>query len=146
MKEINILDIKKILPHRYPFLFVDKVVFLDVNEGKIIAQKNVTGNEEFFLGHFPNNPIMPGVILIEALAQTGGILVYEKSKTKRNALLLNISYAKFRKPVIPGDIVFLHANLLHISSRAGKINGKAMVNDEIAVEAELSFALVEQVK
>ena len=91
MKNLDILNIKEILPHRYPFLLVDRVVSLSLEEGKIVAQKNVTINEEFFLGHFPDNPIMPGVLLIEALAQAGGILIYKKSQTKKNAFLLNIS-------------------------------------------------------
>jgi 3-hydroxyacyl-[acyl-carrier-protein] dehydratase len=148
MKSI-VLDskkIKEILPHRYPFLLVDKIIFLDLEKGKIIGQKNVTINEQFFLGHFPGMPIMPGVLILEALAQTGGILVYQKAKTKKIALLLNISNAKFRKPVLPGDILKLHVEAIHLSNKAGKIKAKAMVEEDIAVEAELSFVLVEKNK
>jgi 3-hydroxyacyl-[acyl-carrier-protein] dehydratase len=148
-KGSDVLDLKKIkeiLPHRYPFLLVDKVIFLDLKKGKIIGQKNVTINEQFFLGHFPGMPIMPGVLILEALAQTGGILVYQKAKTKKIALLLNISNAKFRKPVFPGDILNLHVEAIHISNKAGKIKAKAMVQEDIAVEAELSFVLVEKNK
>ena len=148
-KDPSVLDLKKIkeiLPHRYPFLLLDKVIFLDLEKGKIIGQKNVTINEQFFLGHFPGMPIMPGVLILEALAQTGGILVYQKAKTKKIALLLNISNAKFRKPVFPGDILNLHVEAIHISNKAGKIKARAMVEEEIAVEAELSFVLVEKNK
>lgn len=143
---LDVEQIKDILPHRYPFLLIDRVISLDVEKGIIVGQKNVTINEEFFLGHFPTMPIMPGVLILEALAQTGGILVYKKTKTKRVALLLNISHAKFRRPVVPGDVLYLHANAIHISNRAGKIDAKAYVEEEIAVEAELSFALVEKNK
>ena len=143
---IDINEIKNILPHRYPFLLVDKVVFLDLDQSEIIAQKNVTINEEFFQGHFPISPIMPGVLILEALAQTGGILVYKKGHTTKIALLLNVTNAKFRIPVKPGDVVKMHAKALHITSRAGKIKAKAIVNDKVAVEAELSFALIEKNK
>lgn len=140
-KVLDSNQIKNILPHRYPFLLVDKVIDLDIKEGKIIGQKNVTANEEFFLGHFPKYPIMPGVLILEALAQTGGILVYEKLGTKKIALLLNIYNAKFRKPVFPGDILHLHVKAMHISGKGGKFQTKATVGDSVAVEAELSFVL-----
>ncbi|MBN2478605.1 MAG: 3-hydroxyacyl-ACP dehydratase FabZ [Parachlamydiales bacterium] len=138
--------IAKILPHRYPFLLVDKVIHLDLEKNEIIGIKNATINEEFFNGHFPNVPIMPGVLIIEAMAQTGGILVHEKGFHDKIAVLLNISEAKFRKPIYPGDVIHLHATSLHISNKGGKIKSKAIVNDKIAVEAILSFALVEKEK
>ncbi|KPK33391.1 MAG: 3-hydroxyacyl-ACP dehydratase [Chlamydiae bacterium SM23_39] len=141
---MDVKQIKEILPHRYPFLLVDKIVFLDLENGKIIGQKNVTINEEFFLGHFPNAPIMPGVLILEALAQTGGVLVYKKEKVSKIALLMNISNAKFRKPVFPGDVLMLHVQTLHSSKKGGKIKAKATVGKEIAVEAELSFVLIEK--
>ena len=144
----SILDHRKImeiLPHRYPFLLVDKVVKLDLEKGEIVALKNVTINEAFFQGHFPEAPIMPGVLIIEALAQTGGILVYEKGFQKCIAVLLSISKAKFRKPVFPGDVLHLNAKEIHISNKGGKIQAKAFINETIlAVEAELSFALVDK--
>lgn len=143
---IDVKQIRQILPHAYPFLLVDRIVFLDLEAGEIIGQKNVTINEEFFLGHFPSVPLMPGVLILEALAQTGGILVHQKGGTDRIALLLNITNAKFRNPVIPGDVLMLHAKVLHMSQKAGKIEAKAMVNDKIAAEAELSFALIEKDK
>ena len=151
MKDTTNLDdvlgpkqIAEILPHRYPFLFVDKVVHLDLDNNEIIAQKNVTINEEFFQGHFPNAPIMPGVLILEALAQTGGILVHQKGFQKKIAVLLNIANAKFRKKVLPGDVLYLHATGVHISSKGGKIKAKAIIKDKIAVEAVLSFALVDK--
>ena len=138
-------EIAEILPHRYPFLLVDKIVHLDLEKNEIIGQKNLTINEEFFQGHFPGAPIMPGVLILEALAQTGGILVHKKGYNQKIAVLLNISYAKFRKPVLPGDVLYLHAEGLHVSNKGGKIKAKAIINNEkLAVEAELSFALVDK--
>lgn len=138
---ISLKEILDILPHRYPFLLVDKVVSIDLENSTIIAQKNVTCNEEFFQGHFPGSPIMPGVLLLEALAQTGGILVHQKGFTDTSAVILNISNAKFRNPVKPGDILMLHAEGLYVSRKGGRIRGKAMVGNKIAVEVELAFAL-----
>ena len=145
----TILDhrqIAKILPHRYPFLLVDKVIHIDLEKGEIIGQKNVTINEYFFNGHFPNVPIMPGVLVIEAMAQTGGILVHQKGYVEKTAVLLNISNAKFRRPIFPGDVINLEIIAVHISGKGGKIKAKAKVLDKIAVEAELSFALIEKEK
>ncbi|MBI3508589.1 MAG: 3-hydroxyacyl-ACP dehydratase FabZ [Chlamydiia bacterium] len=139
MKEI--LDI---LPHRYPFLLVDRIIYLNLEENLIIGQKNVTVNEQFFQGHFPGVPIMPGVLILEALAQAGGVLVHKKCHTKKIAVLLNIKNAKFRKPVIPGDVLMLHATGLYMSNKGGRVMAKAIVNDQIAVEAEIGFALVDK--
>jgi len=139
-------DIAKILPHRYPFLLVDRVVHIDLENNEIIGQKNVTINEQFFQGHFPNVPIMPGVLVIEAMAQTGGILVHQKGYIDKIAVLLNVSMVKFRRPIYPGDIIFLHAQAIHISNKGGKIKAKALVDEKVAVEAELSFALVAKEK
>lgn len=141
---LNVKEIAKILPHRYPFLLVDRVVYLNLEENMIIAQKNVTTNEQFFQGHFPGVPIMPGVLILEALAQAGGILVHQKGFTQKIAVLLNVNNAKFRKPVLPGDVLFLHAQGLHLSSKGGRVQARAMVNDQLAVEAEIGFALVDK--
>src|SRR5271154_1534136 len=130
-------EIIKILPHRYPFLLVDRIVYLNVEENMIIGQKNVTVNEQFFVGHFPGVPIMPGVLILEALAQTGGILVHQKGNCEKIAVLLNINNAKFRKPVVPGDVLTLHASGMYISSKGGRVMAKAMVNEQLAVEAEI---------
>ena len=139
-------QVEKILPHRYPFLLVDRVIHIDLEANEIIALKNVTVNEPFFQGHFPGAPIMPGVLILEALAQTGGILVHQKGYDKKIAVLLNVTNAKFRKPVTPGDALLLHAKGLHISGNGGKIQAKAMIGALVAVEAELSFALIDKEK
>ncbi|HAB99639.1 MAG TPA: 3-hydroxyacyl-[acyl-carrier-protein] dehydratase FabZ [Parachlamydiales bacterium] len=135
-------EIQNILPHRYPFLLVDRIIYMNLEDNEIIGLKNVTVNEPFFQGHFPGAPIMPGVLLLEALAQAGGVLVHQKGYDKKIAVLLNVASAKFRKPVVPGDVLHLHAKGLHISGNGGKVRAKATVGEQIAVEAELSFALV----
>lgn len=140
----NVKQILEILPHRYPFLLVDKITHLDLEGNLIIGQKNVTMNEQFFQGHFPIAPIMPGVLILEALAQTGGILVHQKGYGHKIALLLNISNAKFRKPVTPGDVLMLEARGLHLSGKGGKVAARALVNDQVAVEAEISFVLLDK--
>lgn len=140
----NTKEIQSILPHRYPFLLVDRIIHINLEEAEIVGVKNVTVNEPFFQGHFPGIPIMPGVLILEALAQTGGILVHQKGYVKKIAVLLNVTNAKFRKPVQPGDVLHLHAKGLHISATGGKISAKAMIGDLLAAEAELSFALVDK--
>lgn len=143
-KVFDIKEISKILPHRYPFLLVDRIIQLDLEENFIIGVKNVTSNEQFFQGHFPGVPIMPGVLILEALAQTGGILVHQKTQNTKIALLLSVNNAKFRKPVVPGDVLTLHATGVHFSSKGGKIEAKAMVGEQLAVQAEIGFALVQK--
>lgn len=139
---LNAKEIQRILPHRYPFLLVDRIIYMNLEENEIIGLKNVTVNEPFFQGHFPGVPIMPGVLLLEALAQAGGVLVHQKGYDKKIAVLLNVTSAKFRKPVIPGDVLHLHAKGIHISGNGGKVKTKAMVGEQVVVEAEISFALV----
>lgn len=142
-----VLDAKKIaqiLPHRYPILLVDRITHLDLEGNVIIGQKNVTMNEHFFVGHFPEAPIMPGVLILEALAQTGGILVHQKLQTDKIAVLLTVNNAKFRRPVVPGDVLMLHIEGLHVSFKGGKVAAKAIVNDQVVVEAEIGFALVDR--
>ncbi|HSX12067.1 MAG TPA: 3-hydroxyacyl-ACP dehydratase FabZ [Rhabdochlamydiaceae bacterium] len=141
---LSLKEISKILPHRYPFLLVDRVIHLDLEENTIIGQKNVTANEQFFQGHFPGVPIMPGVLVLEALAQAGGILVHQKGQSHKIAVLLNINNAKFRRPVVPGDVLMLHVTGQHLSSKGGKIQAKALVNQQLAVEAEIGFALLDK--
>ena len=140
----NAKEIAKILPHRYPFLLVDRVIYLNLEENKIIGQKNVTMNEQFFQGHFPGAPIMPGVLILEALAQTGGILVHQKGYGHKIAVLLNMNNVKFRRPVVPGDVLILEAKGLHFTSKAGKVHARALVNDQLAAEAEIAYALVDK--
>jgi 3-hydroxyacyl-[acyl-carrier-protein] dehydratase len=142
------LDIKRILeilPHRYPFLLVDKIVDYNIEEKWVVGLKNVTMNEAFFQGHFPGAPIFPGVLMLEALAQTGGVLVHLLGKDQgKIAVLLNITDAKFRTPVGPGDQLHLHCEGIHTTPRAGKVKAEAKVGDKVAVQATISFALVDK--
>ncbi len=147
LEKATILDIKairEILPHRYPFLLVDKIVEIDLEKGTILGQKNVTMNEQFFQGHFPDAPIMPGVLILEALAQTGGVLVHQKGFVAKIALFLSIYNAKFRSPVKPGDILMLHCEGIIFSSKGGRVKARATVGSKLAVEAEIGFALVDK--
>lgn len=139
---MSIQDIKQLLPHRYPFLLVDQVLELDLEAKTIIAKKNVTGNEEFFQGHFPQNPIMPGVLILEALAQTGGILFAKLSPTEKISVLLSANNAKFRKAVHPGDTLMLECEGTHQSASGGRAKGRAKVNGKVVCEVEIGFALV----
>lgn len=143
-KSFDITEILTILPHRFPFLLVDKILDINLEEGKIIGQKNLTYNESFFQGHFPSVPIMPGVLILEALAQTGAVLVHLKSNQEKIALLLSVNHAKFRNPAKPGDILMLHGEGIHLSSKGGRIKAVATVNDKVAAEAEMGFVLVDQ--
>ncbi len=142
------LDIKKIMekiPHRYPFLLVDRVV--DYEEGKWIkAIKNVTMNEPFFQGHFPGEPIMPGVLQIEALAQVGGILAMMDDHTKgKLAFFMTIDNAKFRKPVTPGDQLLFHVEVKKVvRGRIIQTHGKASVDGKVVCEADLMFSLIDR--
>jgi 3-hydroxyacyl-[acyl-carrier-protein] dehydratase len=144
MNNLDVKEIVKILPHRYPFLLVDKILELDLEKGIIVGQKNLTINEAFFQGHFPDAPIMPGVLILEALAQAGGVLVHLRTNREKIAVLLNVNNAKFRQPVRPGDVLYLHCEGIHFSSKGGKVHAKALCGDKIACEAEIGFALVDK--
>ncbi len=133
--------ILNILPHRYPFLLVDRVV--SIEEGRAVAIKNVTINEPFFQGHFPGQPIMPGVLILEALAQVGGVLAFQTAKEAENHLVifLGIDRAKFRKPVIPGDQLRLEVTLLHKRHPYWRLRGEAYVDDVLVCEMEFKAML-----
>ena len=140
-------DIRKILdtlPHRYPFILVDKVISLVPNE-KITAIKNVTINEEFFVGHFPNYPVMPGVLIIEALAQTAGILSFksmnETADDNTLYFFVGIDNCRFKKPVVPGDVLNLNVSIEKIRGGVWKYNAIATVEDNTCAQAELMCAL-----
>ena len=134
-------EIKNILPHRYPLLLIDRVLEYVENES-IRAYKNVTGSEPFFQGHFPNRAIMPGVLMIEAMAQAGGVLLL-KSRGEEKSLVYftSIEKARFRKPVRPGDRVDFHVNVLRLKSSYCKLEGRAYVDGQLVAEAIFSSAL-----
>ena len=144
LKEGILVSVNSDDPAMFGYTLTDTLYELALEENLIIGQKNVTMNEQFFQGHFPVAPIMPGVLILEALAQTGGILVHQKGYGHKIALLLNISNAKFRKPVTPGDVLMLEARGLHLSGKGGKVAARALVNDQVAVEAEISFVLLDR--
>ena len=138
---LDISEIKKILPHRYPFLLLDKVLELNLNKN-IIALKNVTINEDFFNGHFPQKPVMPGVLIIESLAQVGAtLLLAHKDYQGKIAYFTGIKSAKIRKQVLPGDTLVLHVFLTRLKGPFGFGEAKAYVGEQLAVEAEFSFAV-----
>ena len=141
---LDINEIKKILPHAYPFLLVDKITHYEENKS-VVGLKNVTYNESFFQGHFPTEPIMPGVLLIEALAQTGAVLIYNKGSNKNKLVLFaGVDKVKFRRQVIPGDQVILEVIAKNIKSSLGIVKAVARVENQIACEAELKFMVVEK--
>ncbi len=142
----DVMQIMEILPHRYPFLLVDKILDLDLENLRIKAVKNVTINEEFFIGHFPHFPVMPGVLIIEAMAQVGAYMMIKKAQAEGvdgdfTVLFAGIENAKFRKPVQPGDQIVFEVEGLNIKKSMGKIKGVAKVNDQIVAEAVLMAAL-----
>jgi 3-hydroxyacyl-[acyl-carrier-protein] dehydratase len=140
-KALDINMIQKILPHRYPFLLVDRII--EVAEKRVVGIKNVTINEPFFQGHFPGQPIMPGVLIIEAMAQTGGIGALNlKENIGKLAYFLAINKAKFRKPVVPGDTLRMEVDIIKVKMGIMKCRAVAKVDGEIAAEAEMMFAFV----
>jgi beta-hydroxyacyl-ACP dehydratase FabZ len=144
----TIFDIQAILsflPHRYPFLLVDKIVEFEKGT-RIVGIKNVTFNEPYFQGHFPDAPIMPGVLIIEAMAQAGGCLVFQSLPERENKLvfLIGVDNARFRQPVRPGDQLRLEMEVVRIKSRIGKLHGRASVDGEVVSEADVMFSLVDR--
>lgn len=142
---LDIKEIIKILPHRYPFLLVDKVLEINREEGYILAQKNVSINESFFQGHFPDSPLMPGVLILEALAQCGAVYICQNNEAEgKLVVLMGIKNAKFRHPVRPGDILMLRCQAQHQSSKGGRFTAEATVDGKMAVEAEFAFAVADR--
>jgi len=140
---LDINDIQKILPHRYPFLLIDRVIEMTPRE-RIVALKNVTINEPFFQGHFPNLPIMPGVLIVEAIAQAGGALLLTEVEDRDQKLMLftGIERARFRRPVVPGDQVRIEVEVKSWRMNAVRMEGKAFVGEKRVAEATVTCQLV----
>jgi len=141
---LKIEEIIRFLPHRYPFLLVDRVISVEAGKS-IVAIKNVTANESFFEGHFPEVKIMPGVLVVEAVAQAGGILLYHSipDAAKKLVVLSKLHDIKFRKIVVPGDQLRLEAEIIKVRARFATIRGRAIVDKEIVAEGVISAAIVD---
>ena len=142
MPELDIEAIKQILPHRYPFLLVDRILALEPGK-RAVGRKNITVNEPFFQGHFPQRAIMPGVMIIEVMAQVGGVMILSVEEHQgKLAYIGTVDGAKFRKPVVPGDTLEVEVELLRLRGNAGKVKCIARVGGDEVAEAEIMFALV----
>jgi beta-hydroxyacyl-ACP dehydratase FabZ len=140
----DIQDILAVMPHRYPFLLIDRV--LEMSENSIRAVKNVTFNEPHFLGHFPGYPVMPGVLLVEAMAQAGGFLLFSRIEDRDNKLIYftGIDNCRFRRPVVPGDQVVLDIDVVSARRNFAKLHGRATVDGELSCEADMMSAMMKQ--
>ena len=145
MSVMDNVEIQSIVPHRYPFLLVDRIRELDPDR-RIVGIKNVTINEPFFQGHFPGRPVMPGVLILEALAQVGGVLAFKSlgSVGRPVVYLTGIDGAKFRKPVVPGDILRLEVDVLKKRAPFWKMQGRAFVESELVCEAEVTAMVTDE--
>lgn len=142
---MDIIEIQKFLPHRYPFLLLDRVVEMERLK-RIVAIKNVTINEAFFQGHFPGQPVMPGVLILEAMAQAGGLLLLQEIPDRDSKLLYlaSMNNVKFRRPIVPGDTLRVEINILTWRGDLCKIEGKAYVEDKLSTEATLMCIMVDR--
>ncbi len=141
MPILDVNEIRRILPHRYPFLLVDRI--LELEPERIVGIKNVTANEPFFPGHFPDFPVMPGVLIVEAMAQTAGVLVLKSIPDRESKLvfLVSIESAKFRKPVVPGDQLRIEMSVIRRKGSVAKMAGRATVDGVLVAEAEVMCKL-----
>lgn len=142
---LGIIEIMQILPHRYPFLLVDRIIELEPDK-RVVGLKNVTINEEFFQGHFPGMPVMPGVLIIECMAQVAGVMIYKDVPDPQSKLIYftGIEKARFRRPVVPGDQLLVEMTLLNRRNNFGKLQGIATVEGKLAAEAVVTFAIVDR--
>jgi 3-hydroxyacyl-[acyl-carrier-protein] dehydratase len=142
--QLDVIEIQRLLPHRYPFLLIDRVLEIE-RKKRLVAIKNVTANEPFFQGHFPGNPIMPGVLLVEAMAQAGAVLLLLELPDRKNKLVVfsGIERAKFRRPVVPGDQVRLEIDVIVWRGNAGRMQGKALVEGKVACETIISCRVID---
>ena len=145
MPLLDSIEIQQILPHRHPFLLVDKVIEFE-SRTRIVGVKQVTINEPFFAGHFPGAPVMPGVLQIEALAQVGAILVLKDFPDRENKIpfFSSIEYAKFRRPVVPGDTLMLEVTALRVGTKVQKMRGVATVDGQVTAEAEIMCIIADR--
>ncbi len=141
----EIQEILSCLPHRYPFLLVDRIVEYEANR-RIVGIKNVTFNEPFFQGHFPGVPILPGVLILESMAQAGGFLIFKTipDREKKLVFFIGVENARFRKPVRPGDQLRIEMEVSRAKARLGKLKGKAYVDGQLAAHADILFSLVDR--
>lgn len=140
---LSVTDIQKIIPHRYPFLLVDRIIELEPMK-RAVGIKSVTFNEQFFQGHFPDQPVMPGVLILEAMAQVGGVaMLHPEENRGRLALFAGMDRVKFRKPVVPGDQLRMVAELIKVRGSMGKIWAEAFVDGQLVAEGEFLFALTQ---
>ena len=141
MPVLDIQAIEKILPHRYPFLLIDRI--LELEDMRVVALKNVTMNEPFFQGHFPGFPVMPGVLIIEAMAQAAAVLVLNRVEDRENKIVFfaSINEAKFRRPVVPGDQLQVEVTFLKLKPSVAKVQGRATVEGQLVAEAEIIATL-----
>jgi 3-hydroxyacyl-[acyl-carrier-protein] dehydratase len=141
MPVLDIQAIEKILPHRYPFLLIDRI--LELEDMRVVALKNVTMNEPFFQGHFPGFPVMPGVLIIEAMAQAAAVLVLNRVEDRENKIVFfaSINEAKFRRPVVPGDQLRVEVTFLKLKPSVAKVQGRATVDGQLVAEAEIVATL-----
>jgi 3-hydroxyacyl-[acyl-carrier-protein] dehydratase len=140
---MNVNEIMKLLPHRYPFLLVDKIVDLKPGESAL-GVKNVTINEPFFQGHFPGQPIMPGVLVIEAMAQVAGVMAFSSGMAGKSVYFMSIDNAKFRRPIVPGDQVMMDIKILKQRGNVWKFSGTATVDGKLVSEAEFTAMVTDR--
>jgi 3-hydroxyacyl-[acyl-carrier-protein] dehydratase len=142
---LDITQIQAVLPHRYPFLLVDRIIDYEPNK-RVVGIKNVTLNEPYFAGHFPGAPVMPGVLIVEAMAQTAGVLMLASLPDRASKLVFftGIDGAKFRKPVVPGDQLRMELTVLRLRPRYIRLRGEAYVDGQLVAEAEISSSLVDR--